>query len=90
MFTGINSMVIRRHQQNIISPPLFGSVIKSNNNSLAPSASVLRNATPSFVLLNSAPHSASAAEDITFLMMIDVVSIAPLLTSGLFEDLSPR
>jgi hypothetical protein len=54
------------------------------------SASVLRNATPSFVLLNSALHSAAAAKDITFLMMIDVMSIAPLLTSGLFEDLSPR
>jgi hypothetical protein len=54
------------------------------------SASVLRNATPSFVLLNSAPHSASAAEDITLRMMMDVVRIAPLLTSGLFDDLSPR
>jgi hypothetical protein len=34
------------------------------------------------VLLNKAPHSASAAEDITLRIMVELVNRAPLLRAG--------
>ena len=39
--------------------------------------------TASFALMNNAPSSASAAEDITALMIVDTVRIAPLLGGNL-------
>jgi hypothetical protein len=46
----------------------------------------IQNATPSFVFLKRVLHySATAAEDMTFHMMMDVMRMAPL-----FEDLLPR
>ena len=54
------------------------------------SMSVLRSATPSLVLLKSAPHSASAVDAITCLMMVEVDRMAPLLGDSLFVGVLPR
>jgi hypothetical protein len=54
------------------------------------SASVILSGTPSLALLKSAPHSASAAEDMTLRMMVDVTSRGPFPTSGLVVAMSPR
>ena len=43
------------------------------------SSSIWRRWTASFALMNSAPSSASAAHDITALMIVAIVRIAPLL-----------
>ena len=54
------------------------------------SCSVVRRETASFVLLNRAPHSASAADSMTLRMMVDVLSMAPLLSMvGVGDALFP-
>jgi hypothetical protein len=47
------------------------------------SSSMFRKCTASFVLMNYEPSSASAAEDITALMIVAMVRIAPLLGGNL-------
>ena len=55
------------------------------------SSSVVRMETASFVLLNSAPHSASATNAMTLRMMVEVLRMAPLLSMvGVGDALLPR
>jgi hypothetical protein len=41
------------------------------------------------VLSNSAPHSASTADDMTLRMIVDLFKIGPFPHSGLLDSLSP-
>lgn len=54
------------------------------------SSSVLRRWMALVVVLKRAPHSASAAKDITFHMMDDLLRMAPLVRSELFDGLQLR
>lgn len=56
----------------------------------AMSSDVWRGGTPSLALMKRAPHSSSAAEDITQPRMLDTAWMAPLSMAGLSEGLLLR